>query len=166
MTDYERLIRTLVEGRVDFIIVGGLAAVAHGSARLTQDVDAVYSRSPDNIRRLVDTLRPLHPYLRGAPPNLPFRWDEASVRRGLNFTLTMEVGDLDLLGEITAGGDYQALLPQAVTLRLFGCECRCLALEPLIRIKRAVGRPKDLEALAELEALLDERGGAGPVKSG
>jgi len=166
MTDYERLIRTLAEGRVEFIIVGGLAAVAHGSARLTQDVDVVYSRSAENVRRLVDALRPLQPYLRGAPPNLPFRWDEASVRRGLNFTLTTTVGDLDLLGEITAGGGYQALLPQSMMLKLFGCECRCLALEPLIRIKRAVGRPKDLEALAELETLLEESGRAGPEKSG
>ncbi len=157
MTDFERLIRTLTDGRVEFIIVGGLAATAHGSARLTQDIDVVYSRSADNLHRLVKALRPLKPYLRGAPPNLPFQWEEATVRRGLNFTLTTTVGDLDLLGEVTGGGNYEALLPHTELLSFFGCDCRCLDLSTLIRIKRAVGRPKDLEALAELETLLEER---------
>ncbi len=157
MTDFERLLRALTDGRVDFIIVGGVAGVAHGSARLTQDLDAVYSRSPENIRRLAAALAPYAPYLRGAPPGLPFRWDEATIRRGLNFTLATDLGDLDLFGELTGGGDYDALVPHTVTLTLFGMPCRCLDLEWLIRVKRAAGRPKDLEALAELEALLEER---------
>jgi hypothetical protein len=158
MTDFERLLRALTDGRVDFIIVGGVAGVAHGSARLTQDLDVVYSRLPENIRRLAAALAPHAPYLRGAPPGLPFRWDEATIRRGLNFTLATDLGDLDLFGELTGGGDYDALVPHTVTLNLFGMPCRCLDLEWLIRVKRAAGRPKDLEALAELEALLEEQG--------
>lgn len=97
---------------------------------------------------------------RGAPPGLPFEWSAATVERGLDFPLTTAVGDVDLLGEITGGGDYRALLPHSVHVELFGCPCRCLDLPGLIRVKRAAGRPKDLEALAELEALLVERGGA------
>jgi hypothetical protein len=158
MTDFERLLRALTDGGADFIIVGGVAGVAHGSARLTQDLDIVYSRSPENIRRLAAALAPHAPYLRGAPPGLPFRWDEATIRRGLNFTLATDLGDLDLFGELTGGGDYDALVPHTVTLNLFGMPCRCLDLEWLIRVKRAAGRPKDLEALAELEALLEEQG--------
>ena len=157
MTDFERLLRVLTDGRVDFIIVGGVAGVAHGSARLTQDLDVVYSRSSDNIRRLASALAPYAPYLRDAPPGLPFRWDEATIRRGLNFTLRTDLGDLDLFGELTGGGDYDALVPHTVTLELFGTGCRCLDLEWLIRVKRAAGRPRDLEALAELEALLEEQ---------
>ena len=53
MTDYRALLVTLVEGEVEFILVGGLAAIAHGSARLTQDVDVVYRRTDVNIDRLV-----------------------------------------------------------------------------------------------------------------
>lgn len=79
------------------------------------------------------------------------------VRKGLNFTLTTTFGDLDLLGEITGGGRYEALLPDATPIAAFGIEVRCLNLEPLIHVKRAAGRPKDLEAVAELEALLEER---------
>jgi predicted nucleotidyltransferase len=158
MTDFETLLRSLSDGRVDFVIVGGLAAVAHGSARLTQDVDIVYSRTPENLRRLVAALASHSPYLRGAPRGLPFRWDEATLHRGLNFTLTTAVGDIDLLGEITGGGNYEAILPHTVALDLFGRTCWCLDLPTLIHVKRAAGRPKDLEVIAELQVLLEERG--------
>ena len=61
MTDFRRLIETLTNGGVEFIVVGGLAATAHGSARLTQDVDVVYARSKDNVQRIVDALSPHQP---------------------------------------------------------------------------------------------------------
>lgn len=157
MTDFTSLLKTLAEHRVECVLIGGVAATAHGSSRLTQDIDLVYARSSENIDRLVDAIGGLHPYLRGAPPGLPFRWDRQTVERGLNFTLTTDVADLDLFGEITGGGTYEDLLPHTFRIELFGVECLCLALEPLIRVKRAAGRPKDLEAIAELEALLQER---------
>jgi hypothetical protein len=124
---------------------------------LTQDLDVVYRRSAENLHRLVAALAPHAPYLRGAPPGLPFRWDSATLQRGLNFTLTTELGAIDLLGEITGGGGYEDLLADCVTLKVFGIACQCLGLERLIRVKRAAGRPKDLEAIAELEAILEER---------
>ena len=157
MTDFEAVIRVFSEAGVDCVIVGGLAATVHGSARLTQDVDFVYSRAGDNIDRLVAALRPHSPYLRGAPPELPFQWSAELIERGLNFTLTTSIGDIDLLGEIVGGGDYEALMPHTVVVELFGYRCRCLDLPGLIRAKRAAGRPRDLDALAELEALLEER---------
>ena len=160
MTDFETVIRIFSDAGVECVIVGGLAATIHGSARLTQDVDFVYARNRANVERLVAALRPHSPYPRGAPPGLPFEWSAATFERGLNFTLTTAVGDVDLLGEITGGGDYRALLPHSVDVELFGRPCRCLDLPGLIRVKRATGRPKDLEALAELEALLVERGAA------
>jgi hypothetical protein len=134
-----------------------VAAIAHGSARLTRDVDVVYRRSPDNLGRLVLSLAPYHPYLRGAPPGLPFRWDQATLQRGLNFTLTTDLGSLDLLGEITGGGRYEDLLPGTLRIQIYGVECHCLNLEQLIHVKRAAGRPRDLEAIAELEVIRDER---------
>ena len=91
------------------------------------------------------------------PPGLPFRLDGQTIRNGLNFTLTTTLGEIDLLGEITAGGGYENLLPYAVSLDVFGVRCQCLGLDRLIYVKRAVGRPKDLEALAELEAMLEEQ---------
>ena len=157
MTDFGAVIRTFSEAGVEFVIVGGLAATIHGSARLTQDIDLVYARTRANIERLVAALKPQAPYLRGVPTGLPFDWSEATVARGLNFTLTTAIGDIDLLGEIVGGGDYDALVPHTVSVDLFGFRCRCLDLPGLIRAKRAAGRPKDLDALAELDALLEER---------
>jgi hypothetical protein len=156
MTDFPTLIRLFAHGGVEFTIVGGMAATAHGSARLTQDPDLVYRRTPENIARLAAALAPHTPYLRGAPPGPPFRFDEATIQRGLNFTLTTPLGDLDLLGEITGGGGYDDLRPDTVRLQLFGVECLCLGLERPIHVKRAAWRPKDLEAIAELEAILGE----------
>lgn len=157
MTDFQRLLDALSDGGVDSIIVGGLAATVHGSARLTQDLDVVYERSPANLERLVEALRAYQPYLRGAPPGLPFEWSVETLRAGLNFTLTTTLGDVDLLGEIAGGGDYADLAPHAIEIELFGRTHRCLDLPWLIRTKRAAGRPQDLEAIAELTALEEER---------
>ncbi|MDP9171940.1 MAG: hypothetical protein M3N54_15085 [Acidobacteriota bacterium] len=156
MTDFEALLTALSRHEVACIVVGGAAAIAHGSARLTQDLDVVYERSPSNIDRLAAALAPLKPYLRGAPAGLPFLWDSATVARGLNFTLVTSLGDIDLLGEIPGGGTYRDLAPNAVELHVFQTRCLCLSLPQLIAAKRAAGRPKDLEALAELEAIEEE----------
>jgi hypothetical protein len=104
--DLVGLVRVLSAGGVDCIIVGGVAASLHGALRTTVDLDVVYSRAPDNIARLVSSLAPYRPYLRGAPEGLPFVFDEPTVHRGLNSTLVTTLGDLDLLGEVTAGGPF------------------------------------------------------------
>jgi predicted nucleotidyltransferase len=157
MTDFPALLRALAAAGVEYIVVGGAAATAHGSARLTVDVDVVYQRTPENLARVVKSLAAHHPYLRGAPPGLPFRWEVETLRHGLNFTLTTDIGSIDLLGEIAGGGGYEELLPYTERLDPFGIECLCLGLERLIHVKRAAGRPKDLEAVAELEAIVEER---------
>jgi hypothetical protein len=156
-TDFEGLLRALAGGGVEYIVIGGVAGKAHGSPRLTIDLDVVYARSAENIQRLTAALAPLEPYLRGAPRGLPFRFDPDTVRRGLNFTLRTTLGDIDLLGEVTGGGAYEALRPHSRELEMFGLRCLCLDLDKLIQVKRAAGRPKDLEAIAELEAIREER---------
>lgn len=157
INDYKQLIPTLVKGKVKFIIIGGIAAVVHGSARSTFDLDVVYCREALNIKNLVQTLKPCSPYLRDAPQGLPFELDQDTVEKGLNFTLTTRLGNLDLLGEVIGGGRYEDLLPYAEEIEVFGIKCLCLGLKRLIHIKRAAGRPKDLEAIAELEAILEEK---------
>lgn len=157
MTNFPDLIRELTVSGVEFIILGGVAARAHGSARLTEDLHISYRRTAENIHRAVNALVPYHPYLRGAPPGLPFEWNERTIRNGLNFTLTTKLGAIDLLGEVTGGGRYEDLLPHTVIQEIFGHDCKCLDVETLIKVKRAAGRPKDFEAVAELEAILEER---------
>jgi hypothetical protein len=163
VTDFRAILTTLAAAKVDFILVGGAATIAHGSSRLTQDLDVVYGRSPENIRRLAAALAPYAPYLRGAPPGLPFRLDESTLARGLNFTLTTSLGDLGLLGELTGGGGYEDLLPHTVELHVFGLRCLGLSLGKLIDVKRAAGRPRDLEAIAELEVIRDQHNQDDPL---
>jgi hypothetical protein len=154
-------VRVLSAARVDYIIVGGVAGGIHGALRTTLDLDVVYHRGRDNIERLVAALAPYAPYLRGAPSGLPFRLDTETMLRGLNFTLTTSLGDLDLLGEVTGGGTFDDLKPAAETVALEGFQCLVVSLSTLIALKRAAGRGKDREALAELEALLEERDRSG-----
>lgn len=157
MNDFERILSSLRSAEVSFVIIGGVAATVHGSARLTSDIDVVYERSLENIKRLVAALAPLKPYLRGAPEGLPFRFDVDTLRRGLNFTLTTEAGPVDVLGEVTGVGDYSAVFAVSEEVLLYGAICRCISLEALIVSKRAAGRAKDLEAVAELELIRDEK---------
>jgi len=156
MIDFKRLLRALDQGKVEFVIVGGVAATLHGSARLTSDLDVVYGRSKENIRRLVKALSPLKPYLRGAPPGLPFRFDEPTVRAGLNFTLTTEAGPLDVLGEIAGGFTWEVLRKRSKLYTLYGRRFRVIDIDALIENKIAAGRPKDLEVVAELEVIREE----------
>jgi predicted nucleotidyltransferase len=155
--NFRGILPLLASNNVRFILIGGGAAIAHGLARTTYDVDVVYARDAENLRNLVTALQGHQPYLRGAPPGLPFRWDERTVQAGLNFTLTTSVGDLDLLGEVAGGGTYEQLLPFTQETEAFDIRCRVVTLERLIQLKRAAGRAKDLEAIAELQALLEER---------
>jgi len=147
----------LDRARVEFIIIGGVAARAHGSARFTDVLVIDDPATTENIELIVSALAPSKPYLRGAPPGLPFEWDARTIQRGLNFTLTTSLGSIDLLGEVTGGGSYEDLLAHSVIQEFFGVDCKCLDLDWLIRVKRAAGRPKDFEAIAELEAIQQER---------
>ena len=155
MTRFADLLRLLLEGGVDFVVVGGVAAIVHGSPRSTFDLDVAYSRQQTNLWKLVDALGPHHPYLRGAPPGLPFRFDVETLKSGLNFTLTTDLGAIDLLGEIAGGGNYDQLLAHSVDIDAYGLPLKVLDLDTLIHTKRAAGRPKDFESIAELELLRD-----------
>ncbi len=157
MTDFEGLIRRLGSAEVRFVLIGGFAGTVLGSPRTTVDLDIVYARDQENLLRLAGALASLSPRLRGAPDDLPFVLDVATLARGLNFTLTTALGDLDLLGEVVGGGTYEELLPHTRRLSVFDTEMAVVTLSQLIRLKRAAGRPRDLAALAELEALLEEQ---------
>jgi predicted nucleotidyltransferase len=156
--DFARVLGVLHDHGARVVLVGGVAGRLHGAARMTDDIDFVYDRSDDNLDRLVNALAPYAPYLRGAPPGLPFEWSARTLRAGLNFTLQTTLGPIDLLGEITGGGRYENVLAQSIEGMVFGVPLRVLSLPSLIAVKRAAGRPKDLEAIAELELLSEEQG--------
>ena len=109
MLQAERLPTALCEADVSFIVIGGMAAVTQGSSYVTADIDIIYERHPLNFKKIVAALRPFHPRLRSIDENLPFVIDESTLRSGMNFTLTTDAGDLDLLGEIAGFSNFDTL---------------------------------------------------------
>jgi predicted nucleotidyltransferase len=154
---FKSLLEILTQADVQFILIGGVAANLHGSARATFDIDIVYARSQKNLAAIASALSPLTPYLRGAPPGLPFRLDETTLASGLNFTLSTAMGDLDLFGEVAGGGTYENLLAKSMWTEIDDLRIRCATLDQLIFLKNAAGRPKDFESVAELLAIKEEQ---------
>lgn len=148
----ERVVSALSSGKVDFIVVGGVSAVLHGVPIVTRDLDVCYRRESGNLSRLALALFTFQLRLRGLPEGVPNVFDERSLQLGTNFTLEAEDESLDLLGEMSALGGYDAIVDRAIEME--GHTVKVLALEDLIRTKRAAGRPKDLAVLPALEATL------------
>ncbi|HUP39862.1 MAG TPA: hypothetical protein VM115_07055 [Vicinamibacterales bacterium] len=158
--DYRAIIEALDAQGVDYIVVGAVAMVLHGSARMTRDLDLCYSRENPNLQRLAKALQPFAPTLRDAPIELPFRLDAPTLRGGLNFTLRSSAGDVDLLGELTGIGSYAAVLRLSIWMKVYDRDVRVLDLDGLERAKRAAGRLKDLADLAEIRDIRRIRDGA------
>jgi hypothetical protein len=111
------------------------------------------ARDSSNLKRLSEALQSVNARLRNAPEGLRFILDAETLKRGLNFTFNTDIGDLDLLGEIRGVGVYNDVLDGSVTFELFGHQYAVIDIGKLIVAKRAAGRPKDLIALPELEAI-------------
>ena len=151
------ILRRLQAHKVRFVLVGGLAAKAHGSPTLTVDIDICYARDRDNLERLAAVLGELGTTLRGAPPDLPFHPDRRTLERGDVFTFTTSYGDLDILGTPSGTSGFDDLNANAEDAVLDDdLVVRVASLDDLIRMKRAAGRPKDRVELEILGALRDE----------
>jgi len=155
--NFLKLVQALVDADVEFVIIGGWSAILHGSSHTTRDLDLCFSRSRANVQRLVQALAPFHPRLRDLPAELPFVWDEATLRNGTLFTLSTDLGSIDLLGEVLGIGDFTQVRHSSVQLTAFDRQVWTLDLRALIRAKKAAGRRKDLEILLELQGLLEAR---------
>lgn len=148
-------ISLLAKFEVECVIVGGVAATLHGSAFPTNDLDVCYARTPGNLKKLATALQSVGARLRNAPEDLPFILDAETLRRGLNFTLSTDIGSLDLLGELRGVGYYDDVLAGSLIMNLLGHQFAVIDINKLIAAKRNAGRPKDMVTVAELEALLD-----------
>lgn len=147
------LLRRLADHRVRFSVIGGVALIARGVQRSTEDLDIAYARDRENLANLAAALASLHPKLRGVPEGLPFVLDEASLRSGLNFTLDTDLGPLDLFGEVPGLGDFAHVDALSSELEIDGTHLLVLTLEGLEQAKRAAGRPRDLLDLGYIRAL-------------
>ncbi len=153
--NFVKAVQTLIDGGVDFVIIGGWSAILNGSSYLTNDLDLCYSRRSENLRRLATALAPFRPRPRGFPAELPFVWDETTLRNGTVFTLSTDLGVIDLMAEVTGLGDFDQVRACSILVQAFDRDVWTLDLPNLIKAKRAAGREKDLRILPELEGLLE-----------
>jgi hypothetical protein len=148
-----RLIELLSAGGVEFAIIGGVAAVMHGSARMTLDLDIVMPFTTANLGRLLEVLRPHDPRY---ATRLDLSVLDEPIERLVGFRLLLietDLGRLDCLPRLEPFGDYETIPSEA--REAFGHPCRVIGLDALIEVKLRAGRRKDIEAAHELEAIRD-----------
>jgi predicted nucleotidyltransferase len=145
-----RLLRRLVEGGVDFVVVGGVAVVIQASPRLTNDLDICYSTEQENLDALGAVLIKLKARLRGIDEDVPFVPDGQMLRRTQILTLDTVEGPIDLLVRRQGSLPYPKLRERADVVELDGIEVRVASIRDLLAMKRAAGRPVDL---ADIESL-------------
>ena len=157
MSNLEQLLKRLLDQRVEFVIVGGYAVMAHGAPLLTQDVDICCRFDAENLLRLQTAVADLHPVHRMTPQKVPLQLTLESCAGLKNLYLRTDFGVVDCLGEILGVGDFDAVLRESVTLSLDFGDCRILSLDALIRAKEALDRPRDKQAVVELRAIRERR---------
>jgi predicted nucleotidyltransferase len=154
VNDNSGLLQRLSDADVEFVVVGGVAAVLHGASTVTRDLNVCTNLSDGNLRKLRIAFADLHPVHRIASQRLSFLDTPAPGVPVKNLYLQTDLGALDLLGSITGVGDPDQVRASAIEVELFGRSVKVIGLEQLILAKEAVARPKDLLAAMELRAIL------------
>ena len=148
------LLKRLLEHEVNFVLAGGLACAVHGSPLVTQDIDICIFFDDLQIAKLREALKDLEPRLRMNPNFKPSFLDHPKRSNELkNIYLETNLGILDMMSELQPIGDFQSVSRHAVTIRLYGHDCKVVSLEDLIRIKETMSRPKDKETLLHLREI-------------
>ena len=153
MTDAGDLITQLVRNGVDFVVVGGIAALVHGATLSTLDLDICCDFSTENLMRLQAALADLHPVHRMTPQRPPLELTGENCGEWSNLYLDTDAGQLDCLSAIEGLGDFQRVKEQSVGLELDEGVCQVLSLDALIEAKDAMDRPRDRQAAEQLRAI-------------
>jgi hypothetical protein len=154
--DLPRIFEVLDRHNVAYILIGGLAAVYHGSPFPTEDVDIAPQKDQANLTRLAAALRELHARVRtkSAPEGLAFMCDADSLAAAQTWNLTTDAGDLDVTFEPAGTSGYPDLRADAAPVQLYGVPVRVASLADVIRSKQAANRPKDQRVLPTLREIL------------
>lgn len=152
MQHLNQLLARLIQGDVEFVLVGGLAAAIHGSPLTTRDVDVCCRFSEDNLMKLHKALASLHPVHR-MRPDLPFELTPELCASLKNLYLKTDLGILDCLGSVLGVGNYEEVARRSMALTLPIGTIRILTIDTLIQAKEAMGRPHDLLTIQHLQAI-------------
>jgi hypothetical protein len=154
----QALLRRLVAHGVDFVVIGGIAMVAHGSARNTRDLDICYATDDANLEALGAVMLELRARLRGMPEKVPFVPDAQTLRRTSILTLASADGNIDLLVSPSGAPPYRELRDRAQRVTVDGIAILVASLDDLEAMKRAADRPVDRLDLEEIEVIRRLRG--------
>lgn len=152
MQNLSELTRRLVESQVEFVLIGGFAAVAHGATLVTRDVDICCRFSEANLKRIQHALSQLHPVHRSRP-DLPLDLTPEQCSSLKNLYLKTDLGVVDCLSEVRGIGDFDAVVEQSVEVNLPFGPCRILDIEGLIRAKEAMNRDHDRITVRQLREI-------------
>lgn len=151
MIQFRELLRLLKEAELEFVVVGGLAAVLHGAAEPTRDLDVCIRLSPDSWRKVHALLAPLHPRYALTPDRRPIELKPEEMAEFKNLYVITDFGRIDFLGEVPPLGAIDSL--QTISLQVDDLDIRVLSIDDLIAVKDYIHRPKDVEVAAELRAI-------------
>jgi predicted nucleotidyltransferase len=149
----DEILRRLTARGVDFVVIGGIAAVLHGSAHNTFDLDICFASDAGNLNALGDVLQELDARLKGLDDDVPFVPDADTLRRIEVLMMVTDLGELDVLARPAGSTGYEALRRNANRFDLNGFSVLVASIDDLIAMKTAGGRAKDLSAVEELEAI-------------
>jgi predicted nucleotidyltransferase len=155
----DRILTALVKRHVEFVVIGAVAAIAHGGPLITQDLDITPAREPGNLDRLAKALKDLDARLRlpDDSSGIEFPIEPRFLGSVESWTLKTPSGDIDLLFVPSGTAGYEDLKRSAVSVELWGQDVLVASLEDIIRMKEAAGRPKDLGQLPALRQTLELR---------
>jgi hypothetical protein len=152
MHNLSELVRRLIAGQIEFVLVGGFAAVAHGVALVTRDVDICCRFTAANLMRIQSALADSHPVHR-ARPDLPLSLTPEQCADLKNLYLKTDLGVVDCLSEVLGVGGYDEVLAHSVEVELPAGRCRVIDIDALIRAKEAMGRDHDKITVRHLQEI-------------
>ena len=154
MQNLKKLLKTLLEHEVDFVLIGGFAAVVHGATLVTQDLDICAAITEDQVNKLRKALKDLHPRHRMNPNAKHSFLEYPKIIKGTNnIYLETDLGILDILSQTEPAGSFDEIKNRSLEISLYGYKCRVISIEDLIQIKKEMKRPKDLQAVEELQII-------------
>ncbi len=154
MQNLKKLLNLLLENEIDFVLIGGFAAVVHGSTLVTQDLDICTSMTIENVEKLREVLKKYNPIHRmNIDKKLSFIEHPRSLDSLKNIYLSTDLGVLDILSETKPAGDFETIKKNSIQISLYGHLCRVISIDDLIRVKESMKRPKDVQAAEELKKI-------------
>ncbi len=150
---FSNLIDRLRDGNVEFVIIGGLAGIIHGTTRTTQDIDICCKFTPENILKLFDAIKDTHPVHRMNPNRQVLELNSTNVKDFKNLYLDTDIGQLDCLNEVQGVGDFDEVFKNAITVDIDGRNYQVLNIDALIKAKKSLNRPQDKLDVMQLEAI-------------